>query len=156
MTTNDCTPEQLTKSDIWAVAEGRSDGAVALWRYRVPVLGPTGGESHPIGVIVLWPYADPHSGVLPTEADMAEMSRFEDLLGEAVECDALAVMAAVLTFDGARQWVFYTRDLDHFVERLSALPDYHGEPYPIEVAAEEDPTWAYLREEILGPVDYDT
>lgn len=91
---------------------------------------------------------------MPAPSDMQEMSRFEDFLTASVEQDGLAVLTAILTFDGARQWVYYTRDIQQFAERLSAIPDFYGDPYPLEISTQEDPIWSYLREQILGPVDY--
>jgi hypothetical protein len=116
---------------------------------------PTRQKGYERFLTVTWGYADEGSGELPDAATGSEMERFEGHLCDAFEHDALAVLAAVLTFDGARQWVFYTHDVQECANRLSVIPDYHGEPYPIELTSEEDPTWAYLREQILGRVPTD-
>ena len=50
------------------------------------------------------------------------MRVFEDRLCDAWEHDAIAVLTAVLTFDGARQWVFYTADTEQCGSRLNAMP----------------------------------
>jgi hypothetical protein len=54
------------------------------------------------------------------------MKRFEGHLCGAFEQDALAVLTAVLTFDVARQWVFYTDDVQECANRLSEIPDSTG------------------------------
>jgi hypothetical protein len=141
--------EQLLKDDHWTLAEAGHRVGPALVRFRSPVLGPAGVEEFHDLLTVLWAYEAEDSGAIPDPATVAEMSRFEDYLSEAVQHDAHAVLTAVLTFDGARQWVFYTRDVAEFGRRLSAIPDYHGQRYPIELATERDPTWSYLREQIL-------
>jgi hypothetical protein len=145
--------KRLLKADRWAVAEIRHPSGPGLIRFRQPV--PTPGEcySHPHRLSITWAYADEGSGQLPDNQVAQEMERFEDHLVDAVEADAHAALVGVLTFDGARQWVFYTRDFSEFAQRLSRLPDYHGEPYPIELVTEKDPTWSYLRDQILGSID---
>lgn len=90
---------------------------------------------------------------MPDDSDSTAMAVFENRLCDAWENDGLAFLAAVLTFDVARQWVFYTDNVAECDERLAAIPQ-EADPYPIELATEEDPAWAYLRE-ILGPVDWE-
>jgi hypothetical protein len=57
----------------------------------------------------------------------------------------------VSTFDGARQWVYYTGDVSKCGERLTAISQSE-EPYPKELTTERDPEWRYLRKEILKRV----
>jgi hypothetical protein len=106
-------------------------------------------------VTVVWAYAAEGTGAMPDLATSNEMERFEKHLRDAVQRDANAVLTAVLTFDGARQWVWYTRDVAEFGQRLSVIPDYYGKPYPIELTTNEDPTWSYLREQILRGIPTD-
>jgi hypothetical protein len=83
-------------------------------------------------------------------ADVSQrMPVFEDRLCGAWECDGLAVLTAVLTFDGARQWVFYTADAPACGQRLNGMPQ-ESEPYPIELDVFDDPEWAYLRNDVVG------
>ena len=93
------------------------------------------------------------SGALPSDEQSAQMKVFEDRLCMAVERDAHAVLAAVLTFDGARQWVFYSGDVQELLARLGSMPQ-EAEPYPIELTTEEDPEWRYLHEQILKQVPW--
>jgi hypothetical protein len=79
------------------------------------------------------------------------MEVFENRLVPALEGDALAALVAVLTFDGARQWVFYTSDVKACGGRLEAMPQ-ERDPYPIELDAFADPEWGYLRDQILAGV----
>jgi hypothetical protein len=122
-------------------------------RFRTPIIQPGQTGSHRRRLVVCWPYADSGSGAMPTESDSRAMAIFENRVCDAWENDTLAFLAAVLTFDGARQWVFYTDNVQECGERLSAMPQ-EAEPYPIELTTEEDPDWVYLREQILGPVNW--
>lgn len=98
---------------------------------------------------IVWAYADENSGAMPTTEDSEQMGEFEDRFCDAVETDATAILTAVLTFDGARQWVFYTRDIQECGDRLNNMPQ-NGDPYPVELTTDLDPDWRYLREEILS------
>jgi len=138
------------QADTWTMAERTTDLGLGIVRFRTPVLRAGQVEGYGRVLRVLWPYAEEDSGAMPTSADSEAMGEFEDRLCAAVESDAHAYLAAVLTFDGARQWVFYTDDVTECGRRLEAMPQ-NEEPYPIELDAFDDPEWQYLREEILGP-----
>ena len=88
---------------------------------------------------------------MPSADDTERMAEFEDRFCAAVEHDATAILTAVLTFDGARQWVYYTGDVQECGERLNNMPQ-SDEPYPLELTTEQDPRWEYLRDEILKGV----
>ena len=79
------------------------------------------------------------------------MEEFEARVCPVLEHDAHAVLVAILTFDGARQWVFYTRDVPECGKRINAMPQ-NQERYPIELDAFDDPAWGYLRDAILQRV----
>ena len=147
--------KQLLKDDHWTLAEVGHPTGPALVRFRSPVLGPAGVEDYHRLVTVVWAYDAEETGAMPDVGTSKEMERFENHLCDAVQHDAHAVLTAVLTFDGARQWVYYTRDVAEFGQRLSVIPDYYGQPYPIELTTDEDPTWSYLREQILRRVPTD-
>jgi Family of unknown function (DUF695) len=91
---------------------------------------------------------------MPSASDSFDMGQFEDRLCEVLEVDARAFLAAVLTFDGARQWVFYTADVGECGRRLEAMPQ-NVERYPIEIDAFDDPAWQYLRTKIVKSVPPD-
>lgn len=145
----------MIKGDRCRVVEITTATGPALIRFRVPVLGGAKVPGYPWRLVILWPYAEAGSGALPSPEVRQEMDTFEDRLCAAFEHDAHAVQVAVLTFDGARQWVFYTNDVEECGARLSTMP-HEEEPYPIELEAAEDPKWLYLREEILAQVDFET
>jgi hypothetical protein len=86
---------------------------------------------------------------MPDNFESEAMGEFEDRLCAALEADAHAYLAAVLTFDGARQWVFYTDDVAECGRRLEAMPQ-NEQPYPIELDAFDDPDWSYLRKQLLA------
>ncbi len=76
---------------------------------------------------------------------LARMYVFERRLIEAFEQDARAAVVAVVTFDGVRQWLIYTRDPEECGPRIGAMPQ-ESKPYPITLLSQRDPARVYLRE----------
>jgi hypothetical protein len=137
--------------DEWHVIERvpeEDEAPPAFLRFRGPLVkaGETGVHVHLIEV--LWPYAEEESGELPSDDDIAAMEVFEERLCDAWEHDGHGFLAAVLTFDGSRQWVFYVRDTAECVRRLEAMP-HEDELYPIELSTKLDPDWSFLHDELL-------
>ena len=144
---------QVLRHDAWAGSDGIRNGIPFIIRFRIPVVLPDEGGSHDQKLAVLWGYADEGSGDMPDESESEAMGTFENRLCSAWENDALAFLAAVLTYDGARQWVFYTRDVAECGRRLHEMPQ-EQDPYPIELTTEPDPRWEYLHEQILRTVSW--
>ena len=138
-------------ADKWALAQANGDAGPLVLRYRTPILGPDGVDGYNRVLRILWPYAAQDSGAMPATAVSEDMGQFEDRLCDVLEIDAHAFLAAVLTFVGARQWVFYTLDVGECGRRLENMPQ-NDEPYPIEMDAFDDPSWQYLRTQILTRV----
>ena len=139
---------EVLRIDRWTAYEGKKSIGPFLLRYRKPVLAPPDTKGYGRALKVVWAYADENTGEMPSAADSEKMAEFENAFCQAVEHDATAILAAVLTFDGARQWVFYTGDVEECCERLKNMPQ-KDEPYPLELTTEPDPNWEYVRERIL-------
>lgn len=142
---------EVLRKDRWTGVEGKNDIGPFLLRYRTPVLAPPDTKGYGRVLKIVWPYTDENTGAMPSDEDSEQMAEFENRFCEAVERDATAILTAVLTFDGARQWVFYTGSVQECGERLNNMPQ-NDEAYPLELTTEQDPDWRYLREEILKVV----
>jgi hypothetical protein len=140
--------QELIYRNRWTVANGEADDGPFVLRYREPILGPgqIAGYGHCLRVV--WGYAEVDSGELPDAATTARLNKFEAAMLSVLEQDAVAVLTAVLTFDGARQWVFYTRDLARSAQHVGDVCSAE-DAQDLEVDAFDDPTWNYLREQIL-------
>lgn len=147
-------PKDILAHDVWAMADGSLDTGPFILRWRTPVFNGADSGQYIYRVSVLWAYAEENSGDLPDDQLSEAMAVFEDRLCHAWEYDGNAILAAVLTFDGARQWLFYTRNVDECGERIAGMPQ-EEEAYPIEINTEEDPGWTYLREQMLASVDWE-
>lgn len=145
---------QVIQHDHWVSSSGEIKVGPFVLRFRTPVLTPADVADYPHRLSVLWIYADENTGAMPEDDDTRQMERFENLLIEALEHDFQAILTAVVTLDGARQWIFYAQDVDQCRHRIRAIPEEEG-PYPVELSSAADPQWQFLRKQILGGVAYE-
>lgn len=90
-------------------------------------------------VEITWRFAGDAKGI-PAEEIAARMEAVQEVLQKAMEKDKLAILTGVYTGGGEKIWVFYTRTVRVFGERLNeALADF--EQLPITIYTEVDPEW---------------
>jgi hypothetical protein len=145
--------QELLQSDTWSIAEGETPDGPVVIRFRSPVLkGEQTGDFSTL-ITVAWVYGEEGSGLMPSDEQTEAMDGFEARLYELWEKSGLAVLTAILTFDGARQWVWYAASFDRCIDLLEKMPE-ESQPYPLELDTEEDPHWGYLNDEILVGIEY--
>lgn len=89
-------------------------------------------------VEIRWSYSADSEG-MPEEEDAHLISEIEPLLRKAMEKDKLAILTGNYTGGGEKYWVWYTRHLPTFGERLNAvLAPYKTLPLEIECTEDED------------------
>lgn len=142
----------LIQHDHWAGARGCTvSNNRYVVRWRTPVLTPGEARGYETLLQVVWRYGETGAADdMPDDAELAAMQSLENQLIAIWELDTLAVLTAVMTMDGAREWVVYTRDAPTCIERLNATAQ-GGAPFPIELHATDDPLWSHLRDRIVGP-----
>ncbi len=146
---------EVQLEDIWSVGEGHTaDGLPFVCRWRTRVLGPPDVDGYDRVLKVVWQYSDADTGAMPSTEDSQAMRTFEDRLAPALEHDGHAYLAAILTLDGAREWIFYSSDVQECVQRITDMPQ-EREPYSYELTTESDPDWSWLHDQILSPFDLD-
>jgi hypothetical protein len=88
---------------------------------------------------VSWKFEGNAQG-MPSESLAIQMEEVELALRKAMESDKLAIMTGVYTGGNQKTWVFYSRTIRVFGERLNqAFASF--ELLPIEIYAELDPDW---------------
>lgn len=87
---------------------------------------------------VTWRYEADEKGMPKIDKEAMIMEEVENRLRTAMEKDKLAILTGIYTGQGKREWIFITRNLNAFGERLNdalcGLPQL-----PIEIYAEDDP-----------------
>ncbi|TMN86517.1 hypothetical protein CWB72_19675 [Pseudoalteromonas phenolica] len=132
----------IINSDQWAVAEGTHNDLPLMIRFRNKLSKDSSISNHPQLIRIYWDYS-PHESGMPSTDDSQSMEVFENRLVDALETDLSGVLAAAITTNGYREWVWYCVSTEVFAESLHNMPQ-ETEPYPIEIEAESDPEWDYF------------
>lgn len=98
---------------------------------------------------ITWSYSRSSSG-MPSAEDSKQMAEFENALVGLVESDWHGVLAATITNDGSREWIFYVvDDLPETTERIHRVPQ-KSDPFPIELERTRDSTWEFFSDLLAG------
>lgn len=90
-------------------------------------------------VEITWAYKGDQKG-MPSDELAEQMEAVQETLRKAMEKDKLSILTAVYTGGGEKIWVYYTRTVRVFGERLNeALASF--ELLPISIYTELDPEW---------------
>lgn len=90
-------------------------------------------------VEITWQFEGDAKG-MPSEEVAARMEAVQEVLQKAMEKDKLAILTGIYTGGGEKIWVFYTRTVRVFGERLNeALAEF--ELLPLSIYTEVDPDW---------------
>lgn len=90
-------------------------------------------------VEITWQFEGDAKG-MPSEEVAARMEAVQEVLQKAMEKDKLAILTGIYTGGGEKIWVFYTRTVRVFGERLNeALAAF--ELLPLSIYTEVDPEW---------------
>lgn len=80
------------------------------------------------------------------------MNLLEDMLEPMIENGHFATLALVSTGEGLREWTYYAKSGDDFMDRLNIA--LRAKPaFPIEVHVASDPTWGMYYEFRAGVSD---
>lgn len=120
----------------WVLGERESDEGQFLIRVKeLEQLFPF--KRVPERLNVVWSFRETGTNGTPTEDELDSMQRFEDRICERIEESGGAVLCIVFTEPGFREFVFYSKDVDSFLQTLSEMPQ-DSELYPIEIHHETD------------------
>ena len=129
----------------WTILESTSDDGGSTVYIRVKRYEDAFPHAEmPEKLALVWKFSHAGSG-MPTTEEMKALEEFEDRICDAVEDDHHATLSAVFTGAGERAWIFYSRDVDGFMQRLSNMPHPDG-AYPIEIDHETDAEWEFHRQ----------
>jgi hypothetical protein len=114
-------PAQLPVDGPWLVSEGKHNGNPMFVRTntgygeftRVP------GYDHHVGIAI--PLRESTINGLPGEAESILLSEMEDTFCVSLEEQAAALLVAVITTSGMREFVFYTNNPGVIEQRVTKL-----------------------------------
>ena len=126
---------------VWAIASSKhaTNGRVIVFRFARQFRAGFEKSALPDRVILAWRYKS-ESG-LPAGQEREAMDHMEDLLAPAVEKPGVAVLALVSTGEDLREWIYYTRSEQEFLNSLNKVLA-GAQRFPIEVHTASDPQWS--------------
>lgn len=125
---------------VWstAVATRPSDGHRLIYRYREEFAKSFRRSAYPDRVTIAWTYSSANG--MPSKAERESMDRMEDLLAPYVEKASLSMLVLVMTGEGLREWVYYSKSQNEFMAKINEV--LRGLPqFPVEIDLWKDPEW---------------
>jgi hypothetical protein len=120
-----------------AISTHKQNGRKIIFRFAQEFTPQFDRASQPDRIILTWKY---HSGTgQPSSDEHARMDLLEDALGAVLFEEEFATLALVSTGENLREWIYYARSEDEFMDRLNRA--LAGELFPIEIHAAADPSW---------------
>jgi hypothetical protein len=131
---------QSAANDHWSVAEAQKNGRPLIIRYRSQRPEGIDPAKYPYLLSATWGYNSANPAGLPSEQDQALMSQFEDALETGLESSGSAYLMVVLSGNGARDWLWYSRGEDDSMQKVNQALKGH-KPYPVQFSVQRDPKW---------------
>lgn len=125
---------------IWAtaVSKHRTENRAIVFRFLKEFASDFDRSTQPDRIILVWEY-ESESG-MPSSKERERMDELEDLLSPHVERDGFSTLALVSTGEGLREWIYYARSEEEFLNRLNEAL-YKEPAFPIEIHTASDPDW---------------
>jgi hypothetical protein len=128
--------------DGWFTAVADDGGMPVIARVREKIPEGVTPADYPALVGVVWEYFPSGNG-LPSQNLTAHMTTFEDLLTGEFESTKDAILMVVVTGNGRREWQWYSRKPDAFLQRIKALAK--DPQFPVVAGQQADPSWSGYR-----------
>jgi Family of unknown function (DUF695) len=126
-----------------AISTNSQNGRKIIFRYAKDFSATFDRASQPSRIIIVWKY-DSESGQ-PGPEEHRRMNLLEDSLEPILGQDNFAILALVTTGENLREWTYYAKSDDAFIQRLNLA--LAGLPvFPIEIHTHHDPTWSMYEE----------
>jgi Family of unknown function (DUF695) len=130
-----------------AISTNSQNGRKIIFRYAKDFSSTFDRASQPSRIIIVWKY-DFENGQLES-GEHRRMKLLENSLEPILDQDDFATLALVTTGENLREWTYYAKSDEAFIQRLNLV--LAGLPvFPIEIHTARDPTWSMYEEFKLG------
>ena len=129
---------------MWATAisTNSSNGRKMFWRYAKEFRPVFDRQDQPHRIIIVWKYQSDTGQ--PLSEDHRMMNQLEDALETTLD-GRFATLALVSTGENLREWTYYAKSEDEFLQRLN-IALYGMAEFPIEIHTADDPAWSMYQE----------
>jgi hypothetical protein len=133
------TEAQSVADDQWTVAQAEKNGRPLLIRYRSKRPQGVEASAFPFLLAATWTYPANEAG-LPGPEAIQLMDDFEDALASALEASQTAYLMVILTENGERDWLWYTRGEAEAMRQVNQVLKGHKR-YPVQFSVQQDRGW---------------
>jgi hypothetical protein len=127
-------------NERWTVAQAEKNGLPMLIRFRSERPQGVQSASYPFLISATWSYSQANPAGMPSSEELESMSRFEDALEAALETSQSAYLMVILTSNGDRDWLWYSRSEEETMRLVNQALKGHTK-YPVQFAIQKDPGW---------------
>ena len=130
----------MPNPDQWLIARGDRDGFPMIVRMAQAYRGMGALPGYDHHVIIGARFRSPTPAGFPSTEEGGDLQRFEENLCAAIEVDRESLCVLVITNQGIRDFIFYTRNPDGAKEKLDvALSGLKG--FEFSIAIQPDRQW---------------
>jgi hypothetical protein len=134
----------MPNQDEWLLARGERDSFPMIIRMASAYRGSGALPGYDHHIIISVKLRSPSPAGLPSEEEGDDLQRFEESLCSAIEKDNQSLCVLVITNNGLRDFIFYTRDPSGAKEKINAaLSALKG--FEFSIAIEPDERWEIYR-----------
>lgn len=130
----------MEPDDTWSLVTGEDNGNPSTFRIRknAPPFAPM--VAYPHLLVTSWPFERGNEDGLPSSDVGAHMGEYEDTLESALESADQGFLAAVVTGNGIREWLWYVHDWQEVMKLVNEA--LCGNPaFRVQVKLQSDPRW---------------
>lgn len=133
-------PPPTSDPDDWTIGEGQRDGFPMIVRIdnQFKRIAPLPGFNHHF--IISVHFRNPSPNGFPSIEEGDDLETLEEKLCEQLEADKESLCVLVVTNNGLRDFIFYTRNAESAHQRFLAS-SVGGTGFVIEIAIEPDADW---------------
>lgn len=130
----------MANQDQWLLARGERDGFPMIVRMAAAYRGKGSVSGYDHQVIISTTLRSPTPVGFPSTEEGDDLQRFEESLCAALEGDGESLCVLVITNNGLRDFIFYTRNPHGVKAKMdAALPGLKG--FVFQIAVEPDKDW---------------
>lgn len=123
----------------WSLITLEDEDGAKVYRFMMEQPEPSVVDRFTENVSIEWQYA---AEGLPNDEARSALSAFEDFVAELDNPDQNSFLVFAYTGTGMREWSYYAKDYDRFLEDVNRL--LAGKPrFPIDIVHSHDPDWEY-------------
>lgn len=139
---------EAVAENLYFTAQGEQDGKPVIYRSLENVPMNQKEADFPNLINIYWPFElDVNNGMPDPETNENQIA-FEDAI-ELLDKKDISHLMLVVTGNGRKEWIWYVKDVDSWLNRLNELLQGH-KVYPIEIEVGQDSEWSTYHNFISG------